>query len=60
MPRWPAGLGGRRSGTGQKPGAMLIIGLLISSVLDPRTKPAVEEQDRNKAARRTGPGRENT
>jgi len=38
---------------------MVIIGLFLSSVLDPRTKPAVEELDRNKSTRRTDPGREN-
>jgi hypothetical protein len=38
---------------------MVIIGLFLSSVLDPRTKPAVEELERNKSTRRTDPGREN-
>jgi hypothetical protein len=43
----------------RKQGAMLIIGLFLSSVLDPRTKPAVEQLDRIKSTRRTDPGREN-
>lgn len=62
MLQWLANPGTRKLDPAQAKrwqGAMVTIGLFLSSVLDPRTRPAVEELDRNKSTRRTDPGREN-